>query len=812
MKRVYAGIFLISLATLSLEVTLTRIISVKLYYHFSYLIISVALLGYGAAGAYVASSRRFRDDSSQLPLGACALLFAITATGTPLVAGRIPFQAFPLVLSHPVQLISVVLYYLLLFVPFFFAGMVISMALKQYRGEVNRLYFFDLAGAGLACLLVVFAIRGLGGPGALALTSALGAGGSMLLAGRSGAASAGVRWLVLAAAVAGMVIFAVYQPQVIKTAKGRIFLKLSSPSMEVSEEYDYTRWGALTRVDVTPEKINPPLIIMMGREHSRKLYRMRVILQDLQAPTPMYRFDGDFKKLSFLPHHALAAAYIGKRNPEVLIIGPGGGSGVMVALNEGASRVVAAEINPLICKVVTEVYPNYINNLYSRPNVKLVNAEGRSYMARSPEKFDVIEMTLVDTFAALSSGAYSLSENYLYTVDAFEEVLEHLKPDGVLVCSRNIFSPPRESLRLLSIAVEALSRKNIKPTQKHFFIFSTVSPGTMNTGIMLLKKDGFSRVEAERVESFCRNEGFRVIYNPYGEANNPFAYYAKSDDAAREVYRRRYYYNITASTDDKPFFFQYFRWSQLLDPKLWKFGPGKGNVEHRFPLGHLILLVSLLQATLLSVVFIVWPLWKARKSAPGSSEGGSAGALIYFASLGAAFMAVEIVLMQKLMVFLGYPLRSLTVVLFALLLSSGTGSAVSRRWRGAPLKVIGLAVAAIVLLIPVELYVTEVVFPHLMGLPSGARFAVSAAAIFPLGFVMGMPFPLGISYMGNKNPDLIPWYWGINACFSVISSLATVILSMSFGFRIAMLIAAAVYLVGYAGIRRGSQKLQTSRS
>ncbi len=810
MKRIYAGIFLISLATLSAEVTLTRIISVKLYYHFSYLIISVALLGYGAAGAYVAASRRFSDKDAQLPLGKCALLFAVTVTVTPLIAGRIPFQAFPFVLSHPAQLISIVLYYLLLFVPFFFAGMVISMALKQYRHEINRLYFSDLLGAGLACLAVVFAIRGLGGPGTLALTSALAAAGSMLLATTSGKIFRSLRWLVLAGAVVLTVFFAVYQPGVIKTGKGQVFLKLSSRSSEVPDEYDYTRWGALTRVDVTPEITNPPLIIMMGREHLNKLYRMRVILQDLQAPTPMYKFDGDFDKLSFLPHHALAAAYMGKRNPETLIIGPGGGSGVMVALNEGAAHVTAVEINPLICNVVTEVYPEYIHNLYNRPDVKLVNAEGRSYMARSPEKFDVIEMTLVDTFAALSSGAYSLSENHLYTVDSFEDVLEHLKRDGVLVCSRNVFSPPRESLRLLAIAIEALSRKGMRPARKHFFMFSTTTPSALNTGIMLLKKNGFSRVEADRLESFCRNEGFRVIYNPYGEKNNPFDYYAKSTQEVRKRYREKYYYNITPSTDDKPFFFQYFRWSQLLDPKLWDFGGGKGNIEHRFPLGHLILLVSLFQAALLSVIFIVWPLWKVRKNTSRSPGGDSAGFLIYFAALGAAFMTVEIVLMQKLMVFLGYPLRSLTVVLFALLVSSGLGSATSRRWRGAPLKAIGAAVAAIVVLIPVELYVTETLFPHLMGLPSGARFAISAAAIFPLGFVMGMPFPLGISYMGDKNPGLIPWYWGINACFSVISSLATVILSMSFGFRIAMLTAVAVYIIGYVGITKGSKSLKSS--
>jgi len=808
MRRIYAGVFLISVSALTLEITLTRIISVKLYYHFSYLIISMALLGYGAAGAHLAVSKRFREESGELPFSGYAALFSFTALVSPLIAGRIPFQAFPLVLTHPTQLLPLILYYILLFLPFYFSGMVIAMALKQYRQELNRLYFFDLAGAGLGCMLVVFAIGSLGGPGTLALVSALSAIASLILLSGTSRKLKVIRWGLLCGALLLMGIFVVFSPDVIKTSKGEMFVPLSARSQEASLKYDFTRWGALTRVDVTEEITNPPLIAMVGPKQHWKLYKIRVILQDLQALTPMYRSSGDLTELPFLPHQAQAAAYLGKSKPEVLVIGPGGGSGVMVALRLGAKKVTAVEINPLTYRVITRDFSDYIGGLYHRPDVDLINAEGRSYLARSKSEFDVIEITLVDTFAALSSGAYSLSESYLYTVEAFEEIIDNLTTDGVLACSRNIFFPPRESLRLMAVAIEALSRKGIKDPWRRLYVFSVRDPSArITTGITLLKKNGFSPAEAAKVDSFCRDEGFRIIYNPYSSEINEFSVYAKSDEAGRREFQRGHRYDISPTTDDAPFFFQYFKWSQLGDTRLWDFGKWKGNVEHRFPLGHLILLVSLLQAIIFSLLFIVWPLRRLRRQTSTPSDGHPWGVLIYFAALGTAYMAIEIVLMQKLMVFLGYPLRSLTVVLFSLLISSGIGSAVSRRWKEKPVKVIGIAITAILILIPLELLITEILFQRLMGWPVTARFLVTALALFPLGFVMGIPFPMGLGIIGNKRPALIPWYWGINACFSVISSLVTVIISMEVGYRIAMIIAGAIYLVGYLGLRNGAREL-----
>ena len=803
MKRVYTGVFLISMSALTLEITLTRIISVKLWYHFSYLIISMALLGYGAAGAHLAVSKRFRKEGTP-PLATYAVLFSIMALVAPLIAGRIEFKGFPPALDHPRELISLTMYYLLLFLPFYFSGMVIGMALKQYRRDINRLYFYDLIGAGLGCFIVVYAIGIFGGPGTLALVSSLAALSSLIFTAGKSKILKTLRWVTLVAACAATFVFAVYSPNVIKTSKGALFLWLGAKQANKIPDYDFTEWGALTRLDVTPEILNSPLIVMVGPKWANDRYKLRVILQDLQAITPMYKFSGDLSELPFLPHSAHASAYLGKKDPEALVIGSGGGSGVMVALSRGAKKVTAVEINPLTCKVVSKIFADFNGGLFNRPDVELVNAEGRSYLARSDKKFDVIEITLVDTFAALSSGAYSLSESYLYTVEAFEEVFDHLKEDGVLTCTRLIFDPPRESLRVMAIAIEALKRKGVKDPSRHIYVIDmkeTQKP--FGHGILLLKRNGFSREDAARVNAFCVEEGYKTAFNPYDfNKLNEFSIYARADDRARKDYRKSYRYNVKATFDDAPFFFQYFKWEQLLDSRLWDFRSGRENLDFRFPLGHLILLLSIVQVSIFSVVFILWPLRRLKRKAVIPPGVGTGGFLLYFAALGTAYIAVEIVMMQKLMVFLGYPLRSLTVVLFSLLLSSGVGSSFSRRWKDDPGKAVGMAILAIAVLIPVELVLTEAIFPHMMGWPSAGRFAVAAVAIFPMGFAMGMPFPLGLGAVGEKIPDLIPWYWGINACFSVISSLATVVLSMTIGYRVSMLVAGGVYVIGYMGLRK----------
>jgi len=649
---------------------------------------------------------------------------------------------------------------------------------------------------------VVFAIDNLGGPGTLALVSVLAAVGSLVLIIKTSRVRMVIHYCLLAGTLLSVVVFAVFSPEIIKTTKGKWLLLLSGASsgaQEIPQKHDFTQWGALTRVDVTPEMTLGPLLVMVGSKRKNEFYKLRIVLQDLSAFTPMYRFSGNFEELPFLPHSSQASAYFGKSDADVLVIGSGGGSGVMVALSLGARKVTAVEINPLTCRVVTREFSDYIGGLYFRPDVELINAEGRSYLARTQRKFDVIEMTFVDSFTALSSGAYSLSENYLYTVEAFEEILDHLKTDGVLSCSRFYFTPPRESLRIVAITIEALTRRGIKEPWRYFFIL-----GTKDRVTILLKKNGFLPGEAAIIDRFCQVEGFRILYNPYRYIPNEFSVYAKSDERERREFQRDHIYDISPTTDDAPFFFQYyFKWSRL-----WKWLTGIEDFGYKFPVGHLIFLAGLIQVTIFSLLFIIWPLWRFVRKESTDPNSLPLGILVYFAALGTGYMAIEIVLMQKLMVFLGYPVRSLTVVLFSLLISSGLGSAVSRRWGDKTLKVVGFAVAIILLLIPLELLLIEKVFQHyFMAMSPPPRFILATVAIFPLGFVMGIPFPSGIRLIGNKYPNMIPWYWGVNACFSVISSLVTVLVSMTAGFRIAMIVAGIVYLVGYLGLRSGIRKL-----
>ena len=790
MKRVYASVFLVSLGALVLEVTLTRILSAMMWYHFSYLIISMALLGYGAAGARLAVSNRFRDRDPAKVISLYSALFSVAAVLGPFVATRIRFFDSVELIRRPEYWVVFLLFYIFLFAPFYFAGVVVGFALKEYREEINRLYFFDLSGAALGCLVVVGGIGFFGGPGSVTLASLFAAAASIIVKPNATTWYNRFRYALLFFLLLLTGWLALSSPTLIHLPK-RTTVK--GQSLEVSSAR--TIWNALNKVDVTPEVVFLPWFGADISPMSKlKLYRMRIIFQDGRAPTPMYRSSGDLSKLKFLKFSAPAAAYLGKSDPEVLIIGPGGGVDVMIALTRGASKITAVELNPSIYKIVTSEYSEYIGKLYENPKVKLINAEGRNFMARRKEKYDIIQITCVDTFSALSSGAYSLAESYLYTVEALETMLDNLKPDGVLAYSRHFFSPPRESLRLMATTMEALDRKGVEHSERHIFMLGN----KINT--MLLKKNGFTPEEADKLERVGKKVILTPIYHPYRKYPNEFSEYAHAGKKGREAFEGKYIYNISPVTDDSPYFFQYYKWSNLFG-----FKSGEGRTDLKFPVGHVILTASLVQVTLLSLLFILWPLRRISRGESGLSGKSMLLLCTYFAALGAGYMSIEIVLMQKLMVFLGYPLRSLTVVLFSLLISSGLGSAFCRRWED-PFKAVVIAVAAIAVLVPAELLLSEKVFHQLMGMSSSVRILATSAAIFPIGFFMGMPFPSGIRLVSSKTPKLIPWCWGINACFSVISSLLTVVVSMTVGFRVAMIIGVGVYISGLICLKAASIK------
>lgn len=791
MKRVYAYVFIISLGTIALEIVLTRIISVMMWYHFSYLVISVALLGFGVAGTRLAVSSRLQGKAGPALMARYALWFSLAAVAAPLMVGQIRLFNLLDFGARPFMVLVFGIYYLLLMAPFYFAGMALAMALQHYRASFGRVYAIDLIGAGAGGLLAVFSLDVLSAPGVLVLIGLLALGASFCVS-----ASPSRGWRVFGGCWLSVLIIALgfletTTPTLFKTPAIKAINQ-----MTFNRQADFKKWNALCRVDVSPElSFSPWFGADISPGFLNRFYPMRIIFQDGTAPTPMYRDAASLPDFPFLQHCTPAGLYLLYTQPEVLVIGPGGGVDVMVALQAGAKHVTAVELNPVIYDIVSARYDDYLGGLYHNTAVELVNAEGRNYLGGSNRQFDVIQLTCIDTFTAMSIGAYCLSENYLYTVEAVTTMLDHLRPEGLLMYARHHFSPPRESLRLVAIIVEALARQGVKQPEEYLFIYGLAG------STVLVKKSGFTREEAARLERFCDTEGFRIYHHPYKTTTDLMSGYIMGTPMERKTFAANYQYNVTPSTDDSPFFFQYYKWSHLLG-----FTPGAGPWRLKYPVSNLVLLISLAQAVLMSVVLIIWPLRRLKSRQPALPAGFWTAVISYFACLGTAYMVIEVVLIQKLTVFLGYPLRSMTVVLLVLLIASGAGSAMAEKYFGKKtLRAAGFAILGIAGFMICGWIFSAHAVQSLIGYCLTARVMMTAAVIFPLGFCMGMPLPLGIGLLTRDAPRMIPWAWGINACFSVIGSLIAVVISMRVGFTLTALSAVIVYGVGFLALAAASR-------
>lgn len=791
MKRIYLALFLTSFSIIIIEVTLTRIIAFKFFWHFSYLIISLSMLGLGAAGVLVSISKKISRTEAKNLLSKYTFRFSVANILCSFLVCAMPVKGGGFLVFTLLFLLCT----FLMAVPFFYAGVVISSALSKYPQQINRLYFFDLAGAGMGCYFSVFFIKRIGATETLVLPSLLTGIGALLLVpieSKKKAVSR-VSWLFFPLAI--LAYLTIYSPDIINSSKPKICTNVFSDDIEITpDSKGEWSWSAIARIDITPEILSEPRFGGLVSPHylaSGKKYRSRLILQDLVAPSIMFANEGNLEELDFFKHSSPSAAFINKPESNVLVIGSGGGPDVMLALNNRARSVTAVELNPVIFRFVLGKYSSYIGNIYKRPNVKLYNTEGRTFLEQNKDFYDVIILSGVDTYSALSTGAYSLSENYLYTVEALEAMMEKLNPNGMIVFTRHLFSPPRETLRLTAIAVEAMEKKKKADIPRHLFIVSGKYIAEHLGATLFIKKSTFSEREANLLDEFFTKEGFEIIFHPYRKIENEFSEYIHSSYYKRQQFQSSYLYDITPSTDDKPFFFQYYKWATLMN-----FKPGTGLPGFTMPLAHVTLFLSIVLVTLLSIALILVPLKK--KMPLGSIKGGGKWAfLVYFASIGTAFMAIEIVLMQKFMVFLGFPLRSMTIVLFSLLVSSGIGSLISRKIQLPLIQLIGFAIMMITVLVSAELIIFKAMLPMFLSMREQMKMLIAMTVVFPLGFFMGFPFPNGLRIASQIHPTIISWCWGINAFFSIVSSLLTIILSMEKGFNSTMLMAPLVYFIGY---------------
>ena len=787
----------ISAAALGYEILLMRLFSIIQWHHFAYMIISLALLGIGASGAVLTLAREWLAPRFAVVFPVSAALFGVTAVASFALAQRVPFNPLELAWDGR-QLAYLVEVYLLLAVPFVFAGGCVGIALAWFKDRVGRIYRFDLIGAGSGALAVVAALFVLSPADCLRLIGALGFAAAALacldaaLGRRRRAAAA----LAVLGVVAALATPAEWLAPRLSPYKG-LSLALTVSGAEVIGERS-SPLGLLTvvRSPRVPFRHAPGLSLRNTVEPPRQIG----VFTDGDAMTAITRFDGDLAPLAYLDHQTSALPYHMLERPSVLVLGAGGGADVLLALSHQARAVDAVDLNRQMIGLVRDDFADFAGAIYDRDGVRVHAADARAFAAKGSGRYDLVFISLLESRAVSAAGVHALSGSTLYTVEAFGDYLARLAPEGLLAVTRWLRLPPRDTVKLFATAVAALERAGVDRPETRLALIRN-----WDTATLVVKNGALSDADIAAIRAFCAERAFDVAYYPgmrRQEANRhnllaePYLFDAATAllGSAPEVFLRDYKFHVAPATDDRPYFFRFFKWRVL--PELLSLRGRGGNALIEW--GYLIVIATLVQAVLASALLILAPLVRLRRGRAGAPAGFGEGTrvVVYFFALGLAFLFVEIAFIERFTLFLGHPLYAAAVVLSGFLVCAGLGSGVSARLQqrlgGAA---IGVAVAAIAAVASAYLVALPPLFAALRPAPDAAKIALSIALIAPLAFAMGMPFPLGLARLARRAPGWIPWAWAINGCASVVSAVLAIVLAIHLGFTAVVGLAVALYIV-----------------
>lgn len=916
-RSTLAGIFFLGLSVILFEIALTRVFAIMMWHHFTYMVISIGLLGFGASGSILTATRLGEQPgAAQRLLVWCSLLFGASVMFAFCFATLVRIDSLA-IWQHKENFVALFFVYLIIGVPFLLGGMGIGLALTRLVRHVNQLYFGDLVGSAVGAGASVLLLKHFGSSAAVIFA---GLGG--LLAAFCFSFGAPRRYLLLSvpALLVGAVVaiaFAGGAPGLgIPAAKWRvpyapgkeagiaeILLQRAADEGRLQGQSPELRklFSATAEVQVGA---SVPAVPPIGGDHGRvdfKMVESRPVGQDGTAPTSLLKGAARIEDFPFLDDTQAASAYVARKAaglppPSVMVIGVGGGIDVMVALANNASHVTAVELNTAMVEMVTVHYDDYLGGLFREgahpraDRIELVNSEGRAWLRSHDAKYDVIQMSGVDSYTALSTGAYTLSESYLYTTGAVHDFWAHLEDGGIVNWSRfieNAPTKPRETLRLANIACSALRELGVPDPHTHVAVFQGQTWAST-----MVKKGPFTAAEVAALREFAARQGFvGLVYDPLAPPGSPaleathfvrltpvlagamaktgrfpadpaahqaavdallqaatrvangepiaaallpsplrtpdlegpslavleeckgaivdtgawmkdamadFATLLRGSDAERGAFVAAYPYDVSPATDDKPFFFNYYRWSALFG------GHSHGDArdftyQTDFPVGHMVLFASMVQIMLLAAVLILMPL--RRLAHEGLRTPGAFRYFAYFGALGLGFMLIEIALMQKLVIFLGHPTYALSVVLTSLLAAAGLGSLWSGRIPVVQGRHVRAMLAGVVAVVVLNVLAINFLLPALLGQALMVRIAVVIALLVPTGFVLGMPFPTGMRVVEAQCPHLLPWGWAVNAFFSVFGSIFCIVASMAIGFTNVLLAAIVVYALGLGLLR-----------
>jgi len=765
------ALFIFSWQVLFLEVLFTRIFSFVLWHHFGFMAISVALLGFAGAGSWL--SVKSRPPELRRTFFYVGIFSSLTVILGFIIISRIPFS----VDSPWILIIQMLILYLLLLVPFFFLGLAIVLCFRIFTQTPGRVYFCNLLGSGLGALAVFWLLAPLGAERCLALGA-----GIVLLP--SLFYSKNFKFSRLKILFPAMVVFLAlvfplqffpFQPSNNKLLSS--YLNISGTHLE------FSKWLSPCRIDIvdTPKNVT----IFKGA------LKIKGLFQDGHAPAMIFSPTQSSEPELLLNKSAWAVAYWPNFHPKkVLIIGLGGGMDLHVALHWGAEKVVGVEVNRGLVNLLKAKYNEFTGGIFLHPSAQLINQEGRHFLKSTDEKYDLIQLTGVDTFSELASGSFALVESYLYTVDAFKDFYQHLSPSGRICLIWYVLAPPTQNLRLSVLAIKALKELGIKKPAEHILALS-------HSGIfsLIIQKEPFNKTQIMQLKEWIKKQDWRIKVNAplcevflkecypeiiWPSEDNKYKPYVllfkKSLEGKEDEFIRSYPYDITPVRDDNPYFFKYSLFQLVI--------PGS-----RILIGQIVVLAQILQGVILGLGLILFPAQRIRRKLKVSFSPGW-----YFFALGFGYLFIEIVLIQKLSLTLGHPFYAIGIVLPALLGFSGLGSWVWERLGGRFSRIPLLFLVGLLL---IYLMVGDKILDLILPLSFPLRVLGALVYLFPLGFLMGIPFPMGLKFFAGGGQQILAWFWTVNGVCSVVASCVVVLISMHLGFSWVWALAMGFYLLAF---------------
>ncbi len=824
MKTLYLALALISAATLSFQVALTRFFSLAQGHHFAFMAISLALLGIGASGTYL-SLRQSATIIWQRTFIVGAALFTLSVPAAYLAINYLPFDAYRIAWER-VQLLWLVLYYLALTIPFFFSGLVVGTVLIARPKQTGSIYAANLFGAGLGPPLALLMLAWVGGPGTVFFCTLL--GWLAVVSYHCSVINKRIFPLRLTfyLTITLVLLYLTFRPPALFEVQLTPYKSLSQAQLYPGSQIVFSRWNAFSRVDVLhsagirsapglsftyPGTLPPQLGLLIDGDN----------LSPITNPT-----DPTFTQ--YLP---LSLAFKLRPGANILIIEPGGGLAVLTALQSGARSVTVVQSNHTSAEVVAQHFADFNHNLYANPRLTLIIDEPRSFLRRTTQQFDLIILPLTDTFRPVTAGAYTLSEDYRYTVEALADALTHLSPDGLLVVERWLQLPPSESLRLWGTMIEglrlfngrqAIQQAHNRPLTVATQTEQTIDPAaymlalrSLQTSLIIAARSPLTTQDLAQTRNFATERQYDLVWLPNIHPDEANRYSIVPEASYYQTFARLlntptpsnffadYPHAIAPPTDDHPFFFHFFKWQQTPEilqslGKSWQ--PFGGS-------GYLVLVLLLLLVVILSVVLILLPLLSRGASLRLRKQGGKGTSslstampphsplhyLLYFTLLGLGFLFIEIPLLQHFILYLGQAAISFAVVVSTLLIAGGIGSGyLSGRLT------LRITLPLITLLALIYPWLLPSLFNLTLSLTLAGRVMVTIITLFPLGLLLGIPFPRALILVGQTSPELTPWVWAVNGCASVVSAVLAAMIALTWGFSVVLWSAALAY--GLAGV------------